>query len=247
MTPKPCSNFFLEDLGPEPKPVLALDCSVPDKVPVGRPLQVCLTVRNTGDLADPRPALTLRIPEGASVTGTSDGAVVGQGSINWQVTGLAPGKGKQVCAAFTAERIGSLSFSSTATGGVAAPVQMVCSTKVFGIPAMLLEKLDDPDPVPIGMTTTYTVKVTNQGTAEDSNVQVVVAIAPELLPVSSSEGNIEDQTVTLPLLPKLAAKQSVSYKIVARGVLPGDGHTKFILTSDGLKTPLFAEESTTVY
>ena len=122
-----------------------------------------------------------------------------------------------------------------------------CETEVFGIAAILLEKADDPDPVAVGDTTTYTVKVTNQGTADDANVQIVVTIAPELAPTSSAEGTIEGQTVTLPLIPKLAAKDSVTYKIVAKGVNAGDGHTKFTLSSDVLKSPISAEESTTVY
>jgi hypothetical protein len=32
------------------------------------------------------------------------------------------------------------------------------------------------------------VKVTNQGTADDASVQIVVALAPELVLVSSAEG-----------------------------------------------------------
>ena len=126
-------------------------------------------------------------------------------------------------------------------------MQNSCETIVAGIPAILLEKADDPDPVSIGDTTTYTVKVTNQGTADDSNVQVTVAIASALVPVSSSEGTIDGQTVTLPVVPKLAAKQAVTYKIVAKGVTAGDGHTKFTLSSDMLTSPISAEESTTVY
>ena len=126
-------------------------------------------------------------------------------------------------------------------------MQSSCETVVAGIPAILLEKSDGPDPVAIGDTTTYTVKVTNQGTADDSDVQVTVTIAPELAPVSSAEGKIDGQVVTLPVIPKLAAKAAVTYKIVAKGVSAGDGHTKFTLTSDVLASPLNAEESTTVY
>ena len=78
-------------------------------------------------------------------------------------------------------------------------------------------------------------------------MQVVVTIAPELAPLSSSEGTISGNTVTLPVVAKLAAKQAVTYKIVAKGMIAGDGHSKFTLTSDVLKSPLNAEESTTVY
>ena len=72
-------------------------------------------------------------------------------------------------------------------------------------------------------------------------------LAAELAPVSSVEGKIDGQTVTLPLIPKLAPKEVVTYKIVAKGVSAGDGHTLFTLSSDVLKSPINAEESTTVY
>ena len=142
---------------------------------------------------------------------------------------------------------GTLAFNSSVSSQNVLPVQSSCETAVVGVPAILLEKADNPDPVSIGDTTTYTVRVTNQGTADDSNVQVVVIIAPELAPVSASEGTIDGQTVTFPALPTLAAKQAVTYKIVAKGVSAGDGHTKFTLSSDILSSPIFAEESTTVY
>jgi uncharacterized repeat protein (TIGR01451 family) len=245
--PKPCSNFFVEDLGPEPKPVLALDCSAPEKVPLGRPAKVCLTLHNLGNAAESNATVMLVVPGGATAGNITAGGVVNAGSIRWQVSDLAPAASRQFCATFTSQEIGSLEFASTAGGVAADPVQSDCSTRIFGIAAILLEKADDPDPVAVGDTTTYTVKVTNQGTADDDNVQVTVDLAPELVPVSSAEGKIDGQTVTLPLIPKLAAKDAVSYQIVARGVKAGDGHTKFTLASDALTSPIHAEESTTVY
>jgi len=247
VTPKPCANFFIADLGPVPKPGLALDCSVPEKVPVGRPVHVCLTIHNTGNAAEPKTVISLSVPPGAAVTNTTEGGVVTRDRITWEIPNFAPDASRQVCATLISQQIGWLSLNSTATGAISKTIQSGCETKIFGIPAMLLEKADNPDPVSVGSNTVYTVKVTNQGTADDSNVQVIVTIAPELVPVSSSEGTIDGQTVTLPVVPRLAAKQAVTYTIVAKGVSAGDGHTKFTLTSDLLKLPVMAEESTTVY
>ena len=247
ITPKPCSNFFVVDLGPEPKAGLAIDCSVPEKVIAGRKLEVCLNVHNTGNIPEPKAVVTLPLPENAVVTATTDGGSVANNSVTWEISGLAPNATKQVCATLKTVSPGTLNFNSTARSAGVPPVQSACATVVAGIPAILLEKSDHPDPVAIGTNTTYTVKVTNQGTADDANVQVVVTIAPELIPVSASAGTIDGQVVTLPFVPKLAPKQVVSYTIVARGVTAGDGHTVFTLTSEVLKSPLNAEESTTVY
>jgi uncharacterized repeat protein (TIGR01451 family) len=142
---------------------------------------------------------------------------------------------------------GRLVFNSTAASASVPSVQSSCETVAAGIAAILLEKADEPDPVSVGSNTTYTVKITNQGTADDSNVKLVVTIPPELVPVSASEGKIDGQIVTLPAVPKLPAKQMITYQIVAKGVKAGDGHTAFTLSSDVLKSPITAEESTTVY
>ncbi len=245
--PKPCSNFFVEDLGPAPQAGLAIDCSVPEKIIAGRKLRVCLTVHNTGNGVEPNAIATLALPENVIVTATTDGGCVTNNSVRWEIANLPASSTKQVCAVLKPVQAGPLVFNSTAASATVPSVQSACETAVLGMPAILLEKADDPDPVQVGSNTTYTVKVTNQGSADDANVQVVVTIAPELAPLSSSEGTISGNTVTLPVVAKLAAKQAVTYKIVAKGMIAGDGHSKFTLTSDVLKSPLNAEESTTVY
>ena len=247
VTPKPCSNFFLEDLGAEPQSGLAIDCSVPEKTLVGRKIQVCLNVHNLGNIAEPAAAVTLPVPDGAEVAAITDGGVILNNAVTWRIADLARGSVKQVCAILKARRPGKLSFNSTASSASTQPVSGACETVVSGVSGILLEKIDDPDPVAVGETTTYTVRVTNQGSGFDYNVQVVAVFPPELVPVSSDEGVIAGQTVTLPIVPVLMPKHSVSFKIVAKGVVPGDGHTQFSLTSDMLKTPVNAEESTTVY
>ncbi len=247
ITPKPCSNFFVVDLGPEPKSGLAIDCQVPDKVIAGRTVDVCLNLHNTGNIPEPLATVTLPIPAGAQVAATTDGGVVANNSVVWKISNLSANTTKQICAVLKTAKPARLDFAPTASSAAVATVNSACQTEVAGIAAILLEKADDPDPVAIGDTTTYTVKVTNQGTADDANVQIVLTVAPELVPVSSAEGKIDGQTVTLPLIAKLAPKAAVTYKIIAKGVNAGDGHTKFTLSSDALKAPISAEESTTVY
>jgi uncharacterized repeat protein (TIGR01451 family) len=214
---------------------------------MGRKFDVCYTVNNSGDAVAAGTTLAVTVPAGLTVAGTTGSAKVSDGSIVYDLGSIDAGSSQNVCATFVSATAGSYQFTGTTKGACAAAASTSCGTKVVGIAAILLEKADDPDPVAIGDTTTYTVKVTNQGSADDSNVQVVVTIAPELTPVSSSEGTIDGNTVTLPKVPTLAAKQAVTYKIVAKGVKAGDGHTKFTLSSDVLKSPITAEESTTVY
>lgn len=50
--------------------------------------------------------------------------------------------------------------------------QAQVSTLITGIPAVRLELIDLKDPVQVGEETVYEVRVTNQGSAEDLNVNV---------------------------------------------------------------------------
>ena len=173
VVPKACSNFFLKDLGPVPRFGLMVDCRAPDKVLMGRNVETCLTVRNTGNTREPQLA---------------------------------------------------------------------------GVSALLLETTDDPDPVSVGDTTTYFVRVTTQGTADDTNVRVVVEFPAEVDPVrASNEGEITGRTVTFPPFPRLGPKTALKYTITEKGAKVGDARVKFIRTSDDIPAPTSAEESTRIY
>jgi len=229
------------------QPVLAISCKATEQQFMGRKFDVCYTVSNTGDAPAAGTKLEVTIPAGLTVASTTGNGTVTGSKVTWDLGAVDAANPQNVCVTLSGTSGGSYDFAATAKGACAAPASTTCSTKIVGIPAILLEKSDDPDPVAVGDTTTYTVKVTNQGSADDHNVQVIVEIAPELAPVSSSEGSISGQTVTLPVVETLGPKQAVTYKIVAKGVTAGDGHTVFKLTSDVLKSQITAEESTHVY
>ena len=215
---------------------------------MGRPFDVTFTVANKGDTAAAGTVLEVPVPDGLTVKSASNGGQTAGNKISWDLGSLAANASQNVSATFVAPMPATIQFNPSAKGTCAKPVTSSCQTRVVGVPAILLEKADDPDPVGVGETTTYTVKITNQGSADDNNVKMVVTIAAELVPVSATgDGAISGQTVTFPVVPRLAPKEAVSYKIVAKGVKAGDGRTRFELTSDMLTSPVTAEESTHVY
>ena len=230
------------------QPVLTLACKAPEERFMGRPFDVCFTVANTGDAAAAGAAVQVPIPTGLTFRSATAGGQASGSSVVWDLGSLDPKGTKELCVTFVGTAAGNFQFQAAARGTCAKEVASTCQTRLVGVAAILLEKADDPDPLGVGDTTTYTVKVTNQGFADDSNIHVVVTIAPELVPVSATgNGVIDGQTVTFPVVPRLAAKDAVSYQIVAKGVKVGDGHTVFRLNSDVLKSPISAEESTHVY
>ena len=229
-------------------PVLTVACTAPETRYMGRSFDVSFTVNNTGDAPAAGSVLEVPVPSGLRATAASNNGQIGSGKITWDLGSIGPNSPQTVTASFSGDAAGTFAFNPSARGTCATAVSSSCQTVLKGVPAILLEKSDDPDPVGVGETTTYTVRVTNQGFADDNNVHMVVTIAPELTPVSATgDGAISGQTVTFPVVPRLPAKEAVTYKIVAKGVKAGDGRTRFELNSDMLQSPVISEESTHVY
>ena len=248
ITPKACSNFFLEALGPEPRHGLLLDCQVTNQSLVGQRILTCVTLRNAGNVTQPQALVVLPLPAGTTLLEMSAGGQVTRESVSWPVASLAVGQGRQFCAIFKSSAPGVLTFQPYASAAQVPAVQSSCETTVVGVSGLLLETADDPDPVPIDGTTTYTVKVTNQGTASDRGVKIVVTFPEHLDPVQASHGGeVSGKVVKFPAVEQLAPKQAFAYTITARGVKAGDARVTFVRTSDEIPAPTMSEESTRVY
>lgn len=228
--------------------VLAITCKAKDQQYIGRNYDVCFNVVNSGDTAATGTQVTLAVPSGATFKSATAGGRLSGSSVVWDLGGLAASSPQDLCATFTSATAGTYAFNATAKGACAKPVSTSCQTKVVGVSALLLNKGDDPDPIQIGEETTYYVRVTNQGSTDDTNVKVVVEFPNELKPVSADNGGtISGQTVTFPAFPRLAPKQVFEYHVKAKGVSVGDARVKFIRTSTDIPAPTTAEESTRVY
>ena len=107
---------------------------------------------------------------------------------------------------------------------------------------------DDPDPILVGETTTYTIRVTNQGTADDTDIKLVADFEALITPTGASNGGaIAGKKVSFPAYPRLAPRQSFTYTITAKGDSKGDHRLKVTRTSKDIPKPTVAEESTRVY
>lgn len=250
VTPKACSNFFLEDLGPEPKPVLALNCDVHERVPLGRTVEVCLLVANQGNAPEPHTTLTLKIPEGAALASKPDRAEVTTDRVTWEIADLAPQKSERLCAVFKPAQLGSLPFASTVVGSRAASAQSACATKVFGVPAILLEVVDLEDPIEVGKEVTYEIKVTNQGASPVTNLRLVCTLPASQEFVSAqgdSPAKAQDRTITIETLPALASKAVASWRVIVKALQADDSRFKVELRGDQFEKPITEDESTQLY
>lgn len=144
---------------------------------------------------------------------------------------------------------GKYDFAATAKGVCAEPVSTACDVLIQGVNAILVEVVDDPDPIQVNEATTYTVKVTNQGGGLDLVDVTVKAMFPDEIEPStpSNNGTVAGKNVTWPVVPKLGLKQTLTYTVKGKGLKAGDARLKVEVTTQARQTPITELELTTVY
>lgn len=214
---------------------------------LGRHASYNIVVSNTGDTRLTGVVVTDTAPAATTIVDAGGGSVNGK-NITWNVGELAAGATKSFTVVLTTETVGTHCNNVAVNTANGLRDSAEACTVWKGISALLLEKGDNPDPIQVGEETTYYVRVTNQGTAADTNVKVVVEFPKELTPVSADNGGtISGKTVTFPAFPRLAPKQAFEYHVKAKGAQAGDARVTFIRTSTDIPAPTSAEESTRVY
>ncbi len=248
VTPKPCSNFWVEEVLPRPLPVLALNCETPPEQPLPRPFSVCQQVTNNGDDVEAHTLVSLPIPADAKVE-SSDGQVAAD-HIEWMVNNLAPGASQKLCATFQADQPGLLAFTAAAVGERAARVENRCETQVHGIPAVLLEVIDLADPVLVGKDVVYTIRVLNQGSLALDNIRIVATLEDGQTFVSGggvTAMKVEAATITAEPLARLNPQEEVSWQVVVKAAKAADMRFAVELRADQFARPIAETEATMQY
>lgn len=231
------------------KPELAVTKTGPETRYIGRPAKYEITVTNNGDAPANDCVLTDDLPGGTQLLETTAGGSVMGSRVAWKLGTIAPGASSSVSVSLKPVVKGVVKNTVEAKG-YCCEAAADSTTKVLGIPAILLEVLDVEDPIEIGANTTYEIVVTNQGSAEGTNIAVVATLPEELEfvsavgPVSFSEN---EKTITFAPLAKLPERTKATYRVTVKGKDSGDVRFKISMTSDQSKVPVEETESTHVY
>ncbi|MBI5865905.1 MAG: DUF11 domain-containing protein [Planctomycetes bacterium] len=216
---------------------------------VGRPATFDITVQNTGDAPARSVVLTDLIPAGCEIVGADANGQFADARMTWQLGNINPNEARTVHVTVKPTQIGTLTNTATARG-ICCEASAAATLAVQGIPAILLECVDDPDPIEVGGQTTYDIIVTNQGTATGTNIVVEATIPAEEEYVSAAgptTGGLESRTLRFAPLATLAPKAKAVYKVVVRGARAGDARFKVTMRSDQTTSIVEETESTHIY
>lgn len=215
---------------------------------INRAATYAIVVSNIGDVPLTDVVVTDTAAPETTISG-AEGASASGNTATWNLGQLAPGEQKQLTLRVTSSVPGR--FCNTATVATAQGLREsaeACSEWI-GVTGVLVEVVDDPDPIQVGETTTFTVRVTNQGRTRDiENLNIRSTFGEQLEPTAASGGgSLQGRTVTWPTIARLAPKQSVTYTIVGRAVKAGDHRMETQVTTSERTVPITELESTTVY
>ncbi len=232
------------------QPVLTLTKAGPKKQYLGRSVAYEITVFNKGDGPAQNTIIEDIIPPGVTNIEATAGAQFSGSKLVWELGTLEPNTSKKVKVTYTPSKEGELMASATASAYCAEPVTESAKTSITGIAATRLEVVNAEDPVEVGVNTTYTITINNEGSAADSNVRIVCQLDEKLQYVSSAgatAGSLIGKTVSFAPLRSLEPKTKSTWRVVVKGLQPGDVRFKVTMFTDQHALPIEQMEATHFY
>ena len=217
---------------------------------LGKTATYDITVSNIGDTTLTGVTVTDNAPTNAVIKAAPGAQVVGN-QATWSVGTLESGKSRQLSLGLQAREPGITVNNVSVSTAEGLTDASQAQTLWRGFAAVLVEMVDSPDPLLVGESTTYTLKVTNQGTAEDRNVSIVVKFPQQLAPTAAggqTVGTIQGSNVVFAPLASIGPKQVATWTIKAKAAAVGDGRVTAEITTALLKSrPVMEIEATQVY
>ena len=233
------------------RPMLQIAKVGPDKALIGQPITYEITVTNKGDGVAKDTIVIDNLPQGATVQGASEGGRAdASGKVRWDIGDLKPNDSKKVAVVVTADQGGEMKSAASASAVCADVAAAFAQTTLSGVPALLVQTADSPGLVEVGKTTTYTVEITNQGTAPSTGIKLVCSLEDGMEFVNANgptKETVDGKNITFGTLGSVNPKQKAVYKIVVKATKPGDVRFKTSITSDQLGRPVENTESTNFF
>jgi uncharacterized repeat protein (TIGR01451 family) len=227
------------------------------------------TVRvfNPSDLAHSDVKAHVVLPAEVTFRTASNDGKFANGAVDWTV-GTAVGKQWTdltlvgVCNALTSKAVLTASVSGVPLDKrdgefkpvalnkpVGADQKVESAIEILGVPALHIDVSDSADPVQVGQSVTYTIRVKNTGTLQVNQVEVSAEIPPQLKPVKAfgaATGKIDGQKVSFSAVASIQAGLVSVFTIEAQAVSEGDARFAAEVKSLSLASPIRSEEPTRV-
>jgi uncharacterized repeat protein (TIGR01451 family) len=233
-------------------PQLQVQVTGPSKRYLERKATFTVRVENPGTAQAKDVDLVAHLPHGLKFLSTNNSGHYDPARhlIRWSLERLNAGQFGEVQFIVLPEQMGQYKLRAEGKADMGLADAQEHSVVVEGIAALLFSVADVTDPIEVGGTTAYEIRVKNQGSKAASNVRFE-ALIPEGMKAISGDGpthyRLEGQQVTFEPLAHLEPQGESIYRIHVEGIRSGDQRFHVQMTSDETTTPVVKEESTRVY
>ncbi len=231
-------------------PELAASASSPDQVLIVHTITYDVGVANLGQAAVGATTVSATLPANAEFISATGGGVVQSGSVVWSVSGLSPEGAANYSFTVKPRGAGDYSTNVTVRNDCAGSASAHSTTSVVGIPALLLEVIDQNDPVAVGDNVVYEIAITNQGSAPAHNVTIKVELEDNQTYLTSSgntPSSVSGRTVNFSPISSIPVGGKAVYHVTVRTTAAGDTRFHVSMTADELGRPVQETEATNVY
>ncbi|MDF9828144.1 putative repeat protein (TIGR01451 family) [Ereboglobus sp. PH5-5] len=221
----------------------------PERQTITRNATYTITVTNEGSSTLDNITVTDDIPKGSKLVSASDAPVTqNNNQVVWTIASLAPAQSVTRNVTITAAEPMTTTNKVTARTGKGLTATAAATTIWDGPPGVLTEIIDNVDPIRVGDSVTYTIRITNQGAYREVNSQIRVIFSDEITPVACSDktATITGKVVTLPDM-LLKPRGVITFTIQAKGAQEGVATTRLEFNSSFLPKPINKDETTYVY
>lgn len=233
-------------------PSLAVAIDGPGLRYLGRTAKFDINIKNDGTVSSDNVRAKYKIPEGYGFVRAEQGGKYDPATktVNWFIGGLEPQETRQVAVVLTSKQLGSFSHQAVAVSEHGAQSVSQFDSRVEGSASLVLDIADGNDPVEIGATTSYTIRISNEGSKAAQNVGVSCELPAAVKLVSASGPTdyiAENGLIVFKSLPQVDPNQTAVYEIKVQGTSEGNHRVRARLASDSIREPLIFEELTRFY
>lgn len=233
------------------QPVIKVSMTGPAKVLVSKDAEYKITVENAGNADAANTLITSQVPAGMKFVSASNGGVMKDGKVTWDLGVLGSQKSVNVQMLYKGEKETAAQPKVTVTGTCCQEASATVKTEVQGIPVLLFESGDSEDPIAVGGYENFHVTLENQGSAAAKNVVVKINLEKNFEYVSSKGPTVakaeNSKEIEFAPLASLEPKQKMTWEIRAKAVEEGDHLFRVKVKSDSNERPIEKTESTHVF
>ncbi|MAH40311.1 MAG: hypothetical protein CML08_02780 [Puniceicoccaceae bacterium] len=215
---------------------------------VFKPEIIDLHIRNTGDTDLESVRITQVLSEHHSIIDAGGGRSNGS-AIGWLIPKLPAGSTQLIRTQVTAVRPGESSVHTRVRTAQGFESSDTIRTEWLAVPGVTVSILDAKDPLTVGESTEFIVRVRNQGEFEPVTGTIELHFSDALRPtaiLSEIKGSLSENRVRIPEV-KLYPERDLEFKISAQALKAGSARTDLHFMADFLTQPLINQESTNIY